>query len=329
MLGETFSKVIQEYQNRTNSTFKSDDFTRLLTESIPRIIKERINVGDEFKLYGSCGVGNWAETPWVAILKKSITESTQSGYYVCYLINADKKWLYLCLAPGWTQFAENFPGREASDKIAAYSKYLSKKLTNIPTGFNTGPIDLSATHQLSKGYEKGQIISKRYAVEDLRNEDQLTADLRALVGAYNELSELAGDSVLNIDYTNILEDRQVSSLDKQINQATLQKDTRSAIKDLVIIAEAQPPKIRDRIIRQIVRKQKFANFVKTRADYICEICGREPFLQANGAPYAEADHIVPLGDKGMDHPDNMRCLCPQCHAVITNGSENEMRRLFE
>jgi hypothetical protein len=91
-----------------------------------------------------------------------------------------------------------------------------------------------------------------------------------------------------------------------------------------------PPDRAEQVVYRVVRNSKIARLIKESRDYVCEVCGREPFIQKNGKPYAEADHIRPLGGeyRGFDSPENMRCLCAQCHAVITHGSEQVIRELL-
>ena len=92
---------------------------------------------------------------------------------------------------------------------------------------------------------------------------------------------------------------------------------------------SQPPEKVQKVVTRIVRNPRIAQLVKEKQGYICEICERKPFIQASGAPYAEADHIKPLGGntRGLDSPENMRCLCSLCHAIVTYGSEQEIARL--
>jgi predicted HNH restriction endonuclease len=97
---------------------------------------------------------------------------------------------------------------------------------------------------------------------------------------------------------------------------------------LEALTNTQPPERVERIVSKVVRNPKIAQLVKERQGYICEVCSREPFVQKNGNLYAEADHIKPLGLGGLDTPDNMRCLCSQCHAVITHGSNETIRGLL-
>lgn len=91
-----------------------------------------------------------------------------------------------------------------------------------------------------------------------------------------------------------------------------------------------PPQRIEQVVRKVARNLKIANLVKESKHYICEICGRRPFIQKNGQPYAEADHIRPLGGatRGLDTPENIRCLCAQCHAIITYGSDKVIIELL-
>jgi hypothetical protein len=105
----------------------------------------------------------------------------------------------------------------------------------------------------------------------------------------------------------------------------------SDIEDVLkTLRTSRPPQRIERVVYKIVRNSKIAQLVKEKQKYICEVCGREPFIQKNGKPYAEADHIEPLGGdyKGLDTPENMRCLCAQCHAVITCGSDKVIKELL-
>ena len=54
-------------------------------------------------------------------------------------------------------------------------------------------------------------------------------------------------------------------------------------------------------------------------DYTCQFCSTR--LNTLTGPIANAAHIVPLGapDNGPDIPENMLCLCPNCHSVFDRG----------
>ena len=60
-------------------------------------------LNEQYVVTGSVGQGNWASVPWIAIMNKAITTSTQRGYYIVYLFSEDMSRLYLTLAQGVTE----------------------------------------------------------------------------------------------------------------------------------------------------------------------------------------------------------------------------------
>ena len=50
------------------------------------------------------------------------------------------------------------------------------------------------------------------------------------------------------------------------------------------------------------------------ADGICESCGNPaPFRSRNGLPYLEGHHVRFLSQGGLDAPENVTAICPNCH----------------
>ncbi|MEV6619418.1 YDG/SRA domain-containing protein [Amycolatopsis sp. NPDC051106] len=70
----------------------------------------------------------------------------------------------------------------------------------------------------------------------------------------------------------------------------------------------------------IVRSIEVARFVKEAHDYTCQMCGTR--LAIAGRGYAQGAHIQAVGGahKGPDIPENMLCLCPNCHALFDLGA---------
>lgn len=71
---------------------------------------------------------------------------------------------------------------------------------------------------------------------------------------------------------------------------------------------------------RVVRNTDLTHDIKRMYDYSCQICG-ESRRGLNGAPYAEAHHIRPLGrpHNGPDEPGNILVLCPNHHADFDYG----------
>ena len=330
LLGSHIRDFALNFPTLRKNKYHSSETTRIVTKDIPSLIQNSLQLSNtKYRVYGSCGSGSWNEVPWIALLNRSITESTQNGYYVVFLFSADLRSLYLGLAVGWTQFSENFGGQLAKFEIQKTADYLSKKLHIQPSGFKAGPIDLKARNILGKGYELGQVFSKVYDIEHLAEDDVILNDVRNILESYDELIGMVGSSVLNITIDDSHETAEEELFRTRLAKLTLTDDIEASLKTAVDEAALKPVEIKTKLIHMISRNATFASLIKKRATYHCEICGRDPFIQRNGKPYAEADHVIPLGNKGTDHPDNMRCLCPLCHRIITFGSKEELDKLFK
>ncbi|BCJ43393.1 hypothetical protein GCM10010168_42970 [Actinoplanes ianthinogenes] len=83
---------------------------------------------------------------------------------------------------------------------------------------------------------------------------------------------------------------------------------------------------------RIVRDVEVVRFTKAAHDCICQICEIRMVIQGRG--YAQGAHIRPLGEPhgGPDTPDNMLCLCPNCHVLFDNGEilvDSDLRIISE
>jgi putative restriction endonuclease len=69
-------------------------------------------------------------------------------------------------------------------------------------------------------------------------------------------------------------------------------------------------------VTRTVRSTAVGEWVKRLHDFTCQICGSR--LVTMAGPYAEACHIKPLGrpHNGPDKPENILCLCPNCHVLF-------------
>lgn len=74
------------------------------------------------------------------------------------------------------------------------------------------------------------------------------------------------------------------------------------------------------VIQRIVRNSKVTQFIKALYDNRCQFCGIQLMTSSGG--YSEGAHIRPLGGthKGSDTPDNILCLCANCHTLFDKGA---------
>ena len=73
-------------------------------------------------------------------------------------------------------------------------------------------------------------------------------------------------------------------------------------------------------VTRTVRSTAVGEWVKRLHDFTCQICGSR--LVTMAGPYAEACHIRPLGrpHNGPDTPENILCLCPNCHVLFDESA---------
>lgn len=73
---------------------------------------------------------------------------------------------------------------------------------------------------------------------------------------------------------------------------------------------------------QYSRSEKTKEYVKSRADGVCEGCGDPaPFTSKTGDPYLHAHHVHELSDGGSDTPETVIALCPNCHYRVHHGED--------
>jgi 5-methylcytosine-specific restriction endonuclease McrA len=74
---------------------------------------------------------------------------------------------------------------------------------------------------------------------------------------------------------------------------------------------------RDPLVIAIARK---------RAGHRCEVpgCDHPQFTAAEGLPYCEVHHVIPLAEGGEDRIENVACLCPSHHREVHHGNQRSV-----
>lgn len=175
-LREKFLTVMDEYLQARTERFaghKMGSFVR--NEMTTEITRLPFIDHSQYVVTGSVGQGNWAAVPWLAIMNKDITTSTQRGYYIVYLFSEDMERLYLTLAQGVTETT-----KEEMQKIKEEIReqiHMSQKVKKDDEIF-------LGTSTKAKGYSNSTAAYIAYDVNKMPSEAELVEDLEEMLRYY-------------------------------------------------------------------------------------------------------------------------------------------------
>ena len=77
--------------------------------------------------------------------------------------------------------------------------------------------------------------------------------------------------------------------------------------------DGMAPVRRESVVSRVIRNTRIGREIKSLYDHTCQVCQTQ--IMTPAGPYAECCHIRPLGapHDGPDVPENVLCLCPNCH----------------
>ena len=177
--------VLTKYLEAKREPLKNNSLGVYVRQQIPTGIKGYwfINDDSNLKVQALVGMGVWATIPWIAIMDRRITESTQNGEYIVYLFAEDMSAVYLTLAQGVTKPNKN-------GKVEAY-KYLRNKVQVIRSMIPLEGLKKDEEIHLTSGglgrdYQVSTVAYYKYDRDNLPTEEQLAADLENLVDNYKQ-----------------------------------------------------------------------------------------------------------------------------------------------
>lgn len=175
-LREKFLTVMNEYLQARTERFAGHKMGSVVRhEMTTEITRLPFIDHHQYVVTGSIGQGNWAAVPWLAIMNKDITKSTQSGYYIVYLFSEDMERLYLTLAQGVTK-----TDKEELDKIKEEIReqiHMSQKVKKDDEIF-------LGTSSKAKGYANSTAAYIAYDANKMPSEKELIEDLEEMLRYY-------------------------------------------------------------------------------------------------------------------------------------------------
>lgn len=271
----------------------ADVVVRRGPEALREIVSE-----SSYKLQGSRGRGQWAETVWVSIFDRLVTETARRGYYIVYLVRRDGDGVYLSFNQGTTAVHDEVGGRRylgvLKDRASVYAGLLSGEGLDDLT---RSPIDLGGSGTLTRGYEAGNIVARYYDANLVPTDAELHADLRRFLALYRRLIE-ANDHLADADTPSDDADEESGP-----SPAPEAKRLRWHLR-----AERNPA---------LVREAKRVHGAR------CAVCNFEYAERYGklGEGYIEAHHLTPFADLNgrpteLDPRHDFAVVCASCHRMI-------------
>jgi 5-methylcytosine-specific restriction protein A len=267
-----------------------------IREEIPRLIRKIAGISSDYIIKGSAGQGQWAQSPWVAVLDPLVSKSAQEGYYVVYLFREDFTGLYLSLNQGVTD-VRNIYGSAAKDALKTRAHDFRARLGKTPSRFENLGIDLrpSSRSNYSADYEAGNILATFCDGGNLPADGLLIEDFHSMLELYAELSYKENMPVGTI---GVEDDEQDNAL----------------IEDYAAF----------RRHKRIEWNPEIAAKVKRIHGFACQACGfdfEKVYLGLSNRKYIEAHHLIPVSLlKGPEVTRNPRTdfavLCANYHRMI-------------
>lgn len=279
-------------------------------------LQKYANPNFNYRVSWSHGKGNWAEIPWILCTNTAITTSAQRGYYLGILFSTDMQSCYMGLLQGVTETSQQDLTSFASLAI----EYIGTN-PNIEN-LHIGSIDLRATRNLGKDYQKYAIKSFKYSKDFLESVDDsfIEKQFEILIHDYESLYSNANNDITNLaplsddSYQKLIQNGD----DNDVNSPSIEN----------------PEEIPDRINSQGKRykrsQDKSKNALK-RAGYMCEVDNSHiTFLTNKNRGYVEGHHFIPMSQQinfsvSLDVTSNIVALCPNCHKALHHGNKDAVK----
>lgn len=183
---ESFEYIMANYIKEDKKVDSSSMVYQRLCKVLPSEIREIIHNQKDYSVKGSMGQGNKADYPWVSILNKNITTSTQRGLYVVFLFKKNMEGFYLTINQGITNF-DGLYKKDKYTKAITVANYFKEQIDE--TTFSKEPINIGGIRgDLGYGYECTTVLQKYYPKNEY-SEDMLKNDLLEIMSIYDFMAK--------------------------------------------------------------------------------------------------------------------------------------------
>lgn len=338
--------IANSYLTQSENDFSDNPICKIITKKLPKLIVERANINSSnYSVTGSAGKGQFAEIPWIAVFRRSITETATKGIYIVYLYTADMKGIYLSLNQGFTFFREKFGTKKGREEIRKVASFLQRSCNTIPEELKLETIDLKAVGTLGKGYMPGHIAGRYYDVNNLPTDNELIDDLRNLMSVYEEIVGIIGKRTVEQFYNFIIANQNGivvndEKLIERVGEIIEKVEEQDEIKYNFNPKDKKDP-IKDRKgAEKYPRDPQVAANALGIAGYVCENDKQHITFtrKSNRKNYTEPHHLIPISvhkdfKYSLDIEENVCSLCSTCHNCLHYGIDTEreiiLKKLYE
>lgn len=147
---------------------------------------------------GKDGIGRKTRVPQIRVFSSSRSPSAMRGWYVVYLFAFDGSAVYLSLNQGTTSpsgtTVKDRPDDFLRDRVAWARDILKSELSSL----DSDDLALQDTRGLGPGYERGNVVARRYSSGSIPTDDVLQSDLKLFVDLLARLYSAEEDPDLAI-----------------------------------------------------------------------------------------------------------------------------------
>jgi len=185
-LKKHFDYILENYLLPENMEFSSaKEYYKVIVSKIPSEISKLFS-NSTYKIYGSCGKGAKSAAPYIAIINRKISTTTQKGIYVDFIFKSDMSGFYLTIDQGITSIKDKY-GNKESKIIAQKAVNYFRNLIEDKKGFEYGLVSgHTKAGSLEEGYENTRVLAKYYDKNNYSN-DELIDDLNTIMKIYDEI----------------------------------------------------------------------------------------------------------------------------------------------
>ena len=211
---ESFGLRLEQFVKRfgevRETAFRRDDTLWDLGERVCERIRglDAVKSRPDIVVDWSVGKGVWANVPWIALLNRNVTQTTQDGVYVVFLISQDLSRVYLNLAQGVTRVVDQLGQTEGAAALVERAERYRRELPELITqGFElSSDVELGGTGWRARSYEVSTIAKRSFEIGSAPSDAELNVLLEAVLSAYDKLVGHDTDEERDAKPTYTLED---------------------------------------------------------------------------------------------------------------------------